>query len=76
MAHYIRLMTADRQWKINANATMRAANPTYYWFHTYYGTPRYLWDEFDVSEEEYRANARPEDVTFLDERVRSGDQNS
>jgi hypothetical protein len=74
IASYIRPMTEDWLWKINADAATRATNPTYYWFHTYYGPPRYLWDEFDVSEEEYRAHARPEDVTFLDERLRSGDQ--
>jgi hypothetical protein len=69
-------MTADWHWKINANTKVRAAKPTYYWFHTYYGAPRYLWDEFDVSEEEYRANARPGDVAFLDKRLRGDDQYS
>jgi len=66
-------MKEDWQWKIDADATTRAANPTYYWFHTYDGTPRYLWDEIDVSEQEYRAHAPSRDVAFLNECMRSGD---
>jgi hypothetical protein len=76
IAPYISPMTADWHWKINANTAARAANPTCYWFHTYYGTPRYLWDEFSVSEEEYRANARPDDVAFLDKCLHGADQDS
>ena len=63
-------MELDRHWMDRADAATRAANPIYYWFHTYDGAPRYLWHEIEVSEEEYRAHARPEDVAFLDECLR------
>jgi inorganic pyrophosphatase len=69
-------MKEDWQWKIIADAITRAANPTYYWFNSYDGTPRYLWDEIDVSEEEYRAHARPEDVAFREECLQDSDRDT
>jgi hypothetical protein len=44
----------------------RAADPRYYWFHNYDGRPQFYWDDWEVSEEEYRRHARAEDVTYVD----------
>jgi len=35
--------------------------------HTYDGYARFLWGEWDGNEEEYRRNARTEDVAFVGE---------
>jgi hypothetical protein len=45
---------------------MRAAEPRYYWFHVFNGPVEFYWDDWEVSEDEYRRNARPEDVAYLD----------
>jgi hypothetical protein len=45
----------------------RVAQPGDYWFHTYDGYPRFLWGEWNVSEEEYRRYARAEDVAYVDD---------
>jgi hypothetical protein len=45
----------------------RAAGSRYYWFNMCNGQAQFFWDDWEVSEEEYRRNARPEHVTYLDE---------
>ena len=52
----------------------RAADPRYYWFHTYDGYPRFLWGEWDVSEQEYRRYAGVENVAFVDEALAKRDK--
>ena len=51
-----------------ANAETRAANPRYYWFHAYAGTPRFFWDEIQVPEREFRAYAPRSQIDKLDKR--------
>jgi len=44
----------------------RVANPGNYWFHAFNGRPEFFWDDWEVTQEEYRRNARPEDIAYLD----------
>jgi hypothetical protein len=44
-------------WLANATRETREAHPKYYWFHAFDGRPHFLWDEIEVSGEEYRAKA-------------------
>jgi hypothetical protein len=44
-------------WLANAPRETREAHPKYYWFHAFDSRPHFLWDEIEVSEEEYRAKA-------------------
>ena len=62
---YIKAMAVDWQLFREANAKARMVNPTYYWFHTYDGTPRHLWDEVEVSEAQFRANTDREAVASV-----------
>ena len=52
----------------------RAASFRYYWFNVFQGRAQFFWDDWEVSEDEYRRNARPEDVTYLDEALAKKDQ--
>lgn len=38
------------------------------------GRHKFFWDDWEVSEDEYRRNARPEDVVYLDEALAKKDQ--
>jgi hypothetical protein len=50
---------------------MRAGDPSYYWFHAFNGYPEFFWDDWEVSEAEYRSNAPPDDdVAYLDQVLR------
>jgi hypothetical protein len=56
------------RWFKEANAETRAACPRYYWFHAYAGTPRFFWNEIQVSEKEFRAHAPQSLIERLDKR--------
>jgi hypothetical protein len=45
----------------------RAAAPNYYWWHGYNGPVEFYWDDWEVTEDEYRRNAPRHGVGFLDE---------
>jgi hypothetical protein len=45
----------------------RAADRRYYWFNVFEGQAQFFWDDWEVSEVEYRRNAAPDDVAYLDE---------
>jgi hypothetical protein len=45
----------------------RAAQPTYYWWHGYNGPIEFYWDDWEVTEDEYRRHATPEKIADLDE---------
>ena len=49
---------------------VRAGDPSYYWFHAFNGDPEFFWDDWKVSEAEYRSNAPPDDVAYLDQVLR------
>ena len=49
----------------------RAAEPRYYWWHTYAGPIQFYWDDWEVTEEEYRHYASAEAITDLDEVLRT-----
>jgi hypothetical protein len=49
---------------------VRAGDPSYYWFHAFNGYPEFFWDDWEVSEVEYRRNAPPDDVAYLDQVLR------
>jgi hypothetical protein len=53
---------------------VRAANFRYYWFSVFEGLAQFFWDDEEVSKDEYRRNARPEDVTYLDEALARKDE--
>jgi hypothetical protein len=56
------------RWFREADAETRAANPHYYWFHAYAGTPRFFWDEIQVPEREFRAHAPRSQIDKIDKR--------
>lgn len=58
--------TEHARWSSEADEETRAAHPRYYWFHTYDGAPKFLWDEQDVSEAEFRAHASRDQIDVLD----------
>ncbi len=47
------------RWLAEADRETREANPKHYWFHAFDEAPKFYWDEFAVSEEEFRANGEP-----------------
>jgi hypothetical protein len=49
---------------------VRAGEPSYYWFHAFNGYPEFFWDDWEVSEAEYRRNAPRNDVAYLDRILR------
>jgi hypothetical protein len=46
------------RWYDEADRDTRAAHPSEYWSHSYSQEPEFWWNETQVSEEEYRANAQ------------------
>ncbi len=53
-------------WRDIADRKMRQAHPRYYWFHTYGTKAAFLWEEIEITEEEYRANANEDALRLLD----------
>ena len=49
---------------------VRAGDPSCYWFHVFNGYPEFFWEDWEVSEAEYRSNAPPDDVAYLDQVLR------
>jgi hypothetical protein len=49
----------------------RAAEPRNYWFHAFNGRPEFFWDDWEVTEDEYRRHARAEDIAYLDKILRA-----
>jgi hypothetical protein len=45
------------RWYARADRETREANPRYYWFRSHGDHARFFWEEIEVSEEEFRANA-------------------
>jgi hypothetical protein len=41
-------------WKTEPSENVRAAFPRHYWFHKYDGRPHFMWDDIEVSEQEFR----------------------
>jgi hypothetical protein len=41
-------------WKTEPSENVRAAVPKHYWFHKYDGRPHFMWDDIEVSEQEFR----------------------
>jgi hypothetical protein len=60
------------RWITDADQETRAAQPGYYWWHTYDGPTKFYWHEQDVTEAEYRAHADREGVEHLNEVVGEG----
>jgi hypothetical protein len=46
---------------------VRPAEPHHYWFDAFNGPPEFVWDDWEVSEDEYRRHAPAQDVAFLDD---------
>jgi hypothetical protein len=51
---------------LKASESERAADRRYYWFSVFEGWAQFFWDDWEVSEDEYRRNASPDDVAYLD----------
>jgi hypothetical protein len=49
-------------WKTEPNENVRAGAARFYWFHKYDGRPHFMWDDIEVSEEEFRRHV---DATSL-----------
>ncbi|MGB8744056.1 MAG: hypothetical protein WCD52_28525 [Xanthobacteraceae bacterium] len=54
------------RWFDEADRETRQAHPKYYWFHSYDGPPKFLWNETEVSEDEFRAKAEHWQLERLD----------
>ena len=53
------------RWFAEAAAETRAANPRHYWAHSRDDRPRFFWDEIEISEKEFRANADREALEIM-----------
>jgi hypothetical protein len=56
------------RWFREADAETRTAHPHYYWFHAYTGTPRFFWNQIQVTEKEFRLHAPRSQIDALDSR--------
>jgi hypothetical protein len=63
---YMRPICRPMTDKENPTENERAADPRYYWFNVFEGQAQFFWDDWEVSEEEYRRHARAEHVAYLD----------
>jgi hypothetical protein len=54
-------------WLADASRETREAHPKYYWFHAFDGRPHFLWDEIEVSEQEYRAKVDARQLERLEQ---------
>jgi hypothetical protein len=41
-------------WKTEPTENVRAKAPKHYWFHKYDGRRHFMWDDIEVSEQEFR----------------------
>jgi hypothetical protein len=63
-------------WKTEPSENVRAAFPGYYWFHKYDGRPHFMWNDIEISEQEYRRRVDAGSLARVDavlRAMRSGD---
>jgi hypothetical protein len=57
-------------WKIEPTENVRAAFPQYYWFHNYDGRSHFMWNEIEVSEQEFRRHVDAGSLGGVDAKLR------
>jgi len=57
-------------WKTEPNENVRAAFPEHYWFHKYDGRPHFMWDDIEVSEQEFRRHVDARSLARVDTALR------
>jgi len=57
-------------WKTEPNENVRAAAPAHYWFHKYDGRPHFMWDDIEVSEQEFRRHVNASSLARVDAALR------
>jgi hypothetical protein len=57
-------------WKTEPNENVRAAFPGHYWFHKYDGRPHFMWDDIEVSEQEFRRHVDAGSLARVDTALR------
>jgi hypothetical protein len=58
-------------WKTQPTENVRATSPKHYWFHNYDGRPHFMWDDIEVSEQEFRRHVEADYLPRVDAALRA-----